>query len=80
MEDAEWYESAQKLQRIQELLKPYKEDDSQKDSPVLQALLKAQVELDKNACVLHDIARWQRVAQTVPVNTNQEVCCVSTPK
>mmetsp|Transcript_54594 Transcript_54594/g.109791 ORF Transcript_54594/g.109791 Transcript_54594/m.109791 type:complete len:103 (+) Transcript_54594:83-391(+) len=69
---AGWCDSAQQLQRIHELLKPYREDESQKDSPLLKAILKAQAELEKNQCTLHDLNRWHKAAQTQPTSSNQE--------
>jgi hypothetical protein len=38
--EEQWFDVAHKLQRLHELLKPFREDESQKDSELLKALLK----------------------------------------
>mmetsp|Transcript_162 Transcript_162/g.344 ORF Transcript_162/g.344 Transcript_162/m.344 type:complete len:103 (-) Transcript_162:289-597(-) len=68
-----WYDSAGKLKKAEDLLRPYLADSTQKNSALVAALSKAQSELERNAVLIHEIDRWQRATQIQPKNTKHEV-------
>ena len=63
----------QKLDRINALLKPYREDPTMSKTALIASLEKAAMELERNACILHDAQRWQSAASAVPRSKLHEV-------
>lgn len=64
--DDEWFESTEKISRLQELLRKFKDDEKQKGVSIIAALDKAQHELERNACLLLELDRVQRAATMTP--------------
>ena len=69
----DWFDAGRRLQRCDELLKPYLNDPTQKDSAVVQALVKAHAQLELNAVAIHDAQRWARATTTLPKSEKHAV-------
>jgi hypothetical protein len=73
MEGEEWGEMVQKLDKMNALLKPYREDPNMSKSTLILSLEKAASELERNACTIHDVQRWQAAAANQPRSKLHEV-------
>jgi len=73
MEGEEWGDMVQKLDKINALLKPYREDPIMSKSALILSLEKAALELERNACTIHDMQRWQSAAANQPKSKLHEV-------
>lgn len=67
-----WISDARRLQRADELLKPYLASKSPNDRDLRVTLDKVQGKLYQNAQILHDIERWHRAASLSPQSPNHE--------
>ena len=70
--EEDWELSLGKLTRIQDLLKPFREDVSLKSSPLVASLDRALTELEVNAGIIHDISNVHRSVGTAPSSHRRE--------
>jgi hypothetical protein len=73
MDGEEWGVMVQKLDKINALLKPYREDPVMSKTALIVSLERAALELERNACTLHDAQRWQSAAANLPKSKLHEV-------